>query len=548
MELQTNWLDWFVFLLYLVGVFGFGLYKSGRISRKGETFTDFFLAGRRLPWYAIGFSLYASNISSGSLVGLAGDGYRVGMAVGWLEWHALFSLILLTFVFLPYYQRRSVTTMPEFLELRYNVGARTLFAIAILLFEMVIGMPFLLYTGGLVIEVMFGVPLVWSILAIAVFVGVYTTVGGLGAVVWTDFVQATFMLVGGVVVTGLGLREIGGFDILMAQASEKMHVVLPANHPEYPFPAAAIGGYFLVGIYYWCQNQTIVQRTLGARTEWDARMGAIAACFVKLIQPFLLVLPGVIAFVLFPHLDAADKAFPTLVNEVVPAGLSGLIIAAMVAALMSSADSVINSWGTLFTYDIYRRLIDKGSGPRRLVLVGRLATVFLLSIAVIRAPMLRENESILQFFLNALAYITTPILVLFAVGIFWRRATSAAAVVTILTAPAVCYVAQDMRALTGWRPHQTSIVYWLPMAVAVSVLIVIIVSLFTKTKEPALLKGLIWTRQDTLTFGMELLQRRDAEYAGTPGGPVGRLTIWKDYRLMGFFSLLLMAVLVWWLR
>ena len=256
-----------------------------------------------------------------------------------------------------------------------------------------------------------------------------------------------------------------------------------------------------------------------------------------------------IAFVLFPHLDATDKAFPTLVNEVVPAGLSGLIIAAMVAALMSSADSVINSWGTLFTYDIYRRLIDKGSGPRRLVLVGRLATVFLLSIAVIRAPMLRGKRVHSSVFSQRAGLHhhshTCPFCggYLLATGhLSWGG----------------CHHSDRARGLlcrSGHAgvngvetPSDVDRPIGCPMAVAVSVLIVIIVSLFTKTKEPALLKGLIWTRQDTLTFGMELLQRRDAEYAGTPGGPVGRLTIWKDYRLMGFFSLLLMAVLVWWLR
>ena len=248
MELHANWLDWWVLGFYLLGVFAFGLY----MSRREETSTDFFLAGRRLPWYAISFSLFATNISSGSLVGLAGQGYTVGLAVGTLEWHATLNLLLLAFVFLPYYQRRSVVTIPEFLELRYGLSARTLFAAAVIIFDMTILMPFVFYTAGLVIEVMFGVPMIWSLLGIAVFVGAYTAWGGLSAVVWTDFVQAIFMVVGGAMLTFFGLQAVGGWESLIAQAGDKMHVALPADHPEYPFPASMIGGYFLISIYYWC--------------------------------------------------------------------------------------------------------------------------------------------------------------------------------------------------------------------------------------------------------------------------------------------------------
>lgn len=543
MTLETNWLDWLVFGLALSSVFAFGLY----MSRQEKTSTDFFLAGRRLPWYAISLSLYATNISTGSIIGLAGQGYTVGMAVGMLEWHGLFGLILLAFVFLPYYQRRSLTTMPEFLELRYNLGARLLFAGGVILFDMVIGMPFFLYTGSLIIEVMFGVPLIWSVVAISTFVGLYTTKGGLGAVVWADVGLALFMLLGGALVTALGLRAIGGWEALMTQAGDHMHVVLPADHPEYPFLGNLIGGYFLVAIYYWCQNQTIVQRALGGRTEWDARMGAMVTCLIKLVLPFILVLPGVIAFVVVPGLDTPDKAFPMLVTRVVPAGFSGLIIAALIAALASTTSATINSWATLFTHDLYHRVIDKKAGHKRLILVGRLATIFPLLMGAIQAPLLRENPSVLQFFITGLAYIATPIIVVFAVGIFWRRATSAAAIVTILTAPVVCYVAQHLPTLTGWGPSQTSIVYWVPIAVAASVLLMTAVSLFTTAKAPALLEGLIWTREDTLTFGTQLFQRRDAGGADTPASRTGGRHIWSDYRLVGVLSLLLLAAVMCWL-
>ena len=193
-------------------------------------------------------------------------------------------------------------------------------------------------------------------------------------------------------------------------------------------------------------------------------MVTMVDCFIKLITPFILCLPGVIAFILFPKLDVPDQALPLLVSKVVPIGLSGLVIAAIMAALLSSADSTVNSWGTLLTYDIYHRLIDKKTSSKRLILVGRLATIFLLTFAVWRSPTLRDNPSLLQFLLNGLAYITTPIIVLSLVGVFWRRATPTAAVVTILTAPGSCYLAQNLRPMTGWGPPPTSISYWLPVS------------------------------------------------------------------------------------
>ena len=244
MSLHANWFDWLIFASYMAGIFGFGIY----MSRREETSADFFLAGRRLPWYAIALSLFSTNISSGSLIGLAGDAYRYGLAVGTLEWGALFGLVLLAFVFLPYYQRRAVYTMPEFMEHRYGVAVRVIFATAVLLFEMLINNPFMFYAGALAIEVMFGIPLVWGVVGIGVFTGLYTTYGGLAAVVWTDVVQAVLMIVGGTVLVLLGLNAVGGVGALMTQAGEKMHVCLPASHPAYPFPATMIGGYFLVTV------------------------------------------------------------------------------------------------------------------------------------------------------------------------------------------------------------------------------------------------------------------------------------------------------------
>jgi len=542
--LNINWLDWMVLGIYLAVVFGFGLY----MARKEDSTEDFFLAGRRLPWYAIALSLFATNISSGSLIGLSGDAYRVGLAVGTLEWGAILGLLLLAFVFLPYYQKRAVYTMPEFMEHRYNLTVRILFAGIVLLFEILVNIPFVLYAGGLALKVTFGVPEEWAIVLIGVFVGVYTTIGGLGAVVWTDVIQGVLMIIGGTVLTLFGLHAIGGIEGLTTHAADKLHVCLPGDHPDYPFPATMIGGYFLVTIYYWCQNQTMVQRTLGARSEWDARMGAMAACFIKLILPFIIVLPGVIAFVLFPELDSSDKALPVLIKSVIPAGLSGLLVATVIASLMSSADSALNSWATIFTHDFYHRLINRKASPKRLILIGRLAIVFVLIVTVVRTTLLGNPESILQFLLNGLGYISCPIIVIFMVGIFWSRATSTAAIVTLVTSPVVCYTTQHMKETFGWGFSQTSIVYWLPVAVGIAVLIMIIVSLATRPKPREALQNLIWSRQDTMTMGLHLFTRPGDDPSPSPPHSKEKWSLWADYRIIGVTALILMIVIIWLLR
>jgi len=545
--LQTNWFDWLVFGIYLVVVFSFGLL----MSRREDTTADFFLAGRRLPWFAVALSLFATNISSGSFLGLAGDAFRDGLAVGVMEWLALFPLTLLAFVFLPYYQRRRIYTMPQFMEMRYNLAVRLIFGAAVLIFEAFINIPFLLYTGGLAIEVMFGIPLSWAVIAIAIFVGTYTILGGLGAVVWTDVIQGCLMIVGALTITAFGLHAIGGVDELFTQAREKMHVCLAADHPRYPFPASLIGGYLILSIYYWCLNQMLVQRTLGARSEWDARMGTMAACLIKLFLPFIIVVPGIIAFVLFPDLESADgdKALPLLIKSVLPVGMSGLILAAIIASLMSSADSALNSWATIFTYDFYQRLVAKDATPRRLIGVGRLAMVFVLLVSVTPALLLTDQSSIVQFLLTGLAYMACPVVVIFTVGIFWRRATSAGALTTMILSPIVCYVCQHMQDLFGFGFDKSSPVYWLIVATAVATVVMIAVSLFTRPKELAQLEGLIWNRHDSLTFGPQLLQRRDVEnQEKMPGTAPRQLGFWWDYRLVGLLAYLIMILMIWGLR
>ena len=253
---------------------------------------------------------------------------------------------------------------------------------------------------------------------------------------------------------------------------------------------------------------------------------------------------------LSPDLKVPDSALPALISNVVPTGLSGLMIAAIIASLMSTADSALNSWSTLFTFDFYHRLIDRRADSKKLIFVGRLTTVFVLIVAVIRAPLLRESESIVQFLFNSIAYITAPIIVIFIVGIFWRKATSAAAVTTMILSPIICYFAQHMRFYTGWGPEQTSIVYWLPIAAAILCTIMIILSFFTKHKDSALISGLIWSRANTLEIGSDLMKRLDKNNSDKESNILvyKHFPIWKDYRLIGAIAVILMIVLIYILR
>lgn len=543
--MSDYWLDISIFGAYLLIVFAFGIYMSGR----EETASDFFLAGRRLPWYAIAMSLFASNISSGSAIALAGDAYRYGIAVSTLEWGAIVGLSVLAFVFLPYYRSTFVFTTPEFLEKRYGPAARMLFAITVMAVELLVYLPFILYAGGLFLGVMFDFPFAWSVIGIACFVGAYTTYGGLAAVVWTDVLQGTLTLLGGAAVTILGLARIGGIKAFAERVPEgHMHVCLPPDHPAYPFPATMIGGYLLITLYYWCQNQTIVQRTFAGRSEWDARMGAVGACYIKLILPFVLVMPGLIAAVLFPQLGTgkeADQALPLLIKYIAPPGPMGLIMAAMVAGLILSADSSLNSLATIFTHDFYRRWLNPTASEHRLVQVGRVASVGILAVTVTRALTLRETPSLMQFLQVGLAYLAAPVVVVFVAGVFWRGATSAAAVVTLLAAPFVCLACQLGHGwIDGWPMH---LVYWLPIAMGVLTLLMAGVSLVTPRKSNDELRGLLWSSKASLSYNEELLARSDTVDA--PGRAVcTRAPLWRDHRLWAIVAIILMLLEIYWFR
>jgi len=407
------------------------------VSRKEREAADYFLAGRNLPWWLIGISLIASNISTEQLVGQAGQGADFGLAVAAYEWMAAITLVIVARWFLPAFLENRVTTMPEYLERRFDGRSRGWLAVYMILAYTFVAMATVLYSGGLALETMFGLPLWWGVAILAVFAGAYTAYGGLKAVIWSDLIQGTMLLLGGALTAWLGLQAIGGWDTLMAEAGDKFHMVLPLDHPELPWFAIFFGGLWVANLFYWGCNQFITQRILGARDLKQGRYGIVFAAYLKLLIPFIAVVPGIMAYVLYAdELTRGDMAYPLLIAKLLPGGLSGLMLAALLAAIMSSLDSMLNSTATIFTVDLYQRHLKPDSTQPHLIFVGRTSTVAFLLLSAAWAPFLVSFERIFSYIQEFWGLITPGVAIVFLSGLFWKGATArAAAWVMGLTLP-----------------------------------------------------------------------------------------------------------------
>jgi SSS family solute:Na+ symporter len=406
-------------------------------SRRERAADDYFLAGRNLPWWLVGISLIASNISTEHFIGMAGSGADFGLAIASYEWMAAVTLVIVARWFLPRFLTGRITTMPEYLERRFDRRSRAWLAVYLILAYVFVAMATVLFAGGLALQTIFELPLGWGIAILAVFAGAYTAYGGLKAVVWSDLIQGVMLLLGGAVTTVLALQAVGGWDALMAQAGDKFHTVLPLDHPELPWFAVFFGGLWIANLFYWGCNQFITQRTLAARSVNHGRYGAVFAAYLKLGIPFIIVIPGIAASVLFgDELGRADMAYPLLLERLLPSGLAGLMFAALVAAIMSSVDSMLNSTATIFTIDIYKRLWRPASTERHLIAVGRASTAAFLVIAALWAPFLLRFERVFSYIQEFWGLITPGVAVVFLGGLFWRRATAGAALaVMVATLP-----------------------------------------------------------------------------------------------------------------
>ena len=435
------------FLLLVVVV---SLY-AGRRERSTE---DYFLAGRSLTWWLIGISLIASNISTEQFVGMAGAAFgRVGLAIASYEWMAAVTLVVVAWWLLPRFLRAGIYTMPEYLEYRYDTRARSIMAFYLMVAYVVVALATVLYSGAIGLIAVFDLPrvvverfgvsaesapdvaLIASIWFIGIVAGAYTIYGGLKAVVWSDLIQGSALLLGGGVVMFAGFQALGGdagflggVATFLEVNADKLHTVLPWDDPEMPWLAVFVGGMWIPNTFYWGLNQFITQRTLAARTLADGQRGVLFAAALKLLMPFLIVFPGIMAFQLYgSEIDNPDSAYPFLMSRILPPELRGVMLAALTGAVMSSFNSMLNSASTIFTMDLYGRHLRPNAEPARLVRVGRIATAAFAVIACLWAPSIQRFPGVFTYIQMFWGFITPGIVASFLFGMVVKKAPPVAA-------------------------------------------------------------------------------------------------------------------------
>lgn len=430
-------LDWFVVALYFIVVFVVAYWTTGRDTKTRESSAEYFLAGRNTGWFIIGASLFASNIGAEHLVGLAGTGAASGVAVGQFEVLACFMLLILGWVFVPFYLRSGVFTMPEFLERRYSTGARWYLAVVSIISYVLTKISVTIAAGGIVFEALMGINFWTGALVVVIATGIYTVFGGLRAVLYTDMMQMFVLIGGAIIVTVAGLAKLGGWGELQASVSSSFfNMWLPMTDPNFPWTGILLGAPIL-GVWYWCTDQFIVQRVLAATNQDHARRATIFGGMLKLLPLFLFVIPGVIAAALAQkgllQLDQPDKALPALIGALLPSGLRGVVVAGLLAALMSSLSSVFNSCSTLITWDIYKKLKPQAS-EKQLVWVGQVSTIVLVGFGLLWIPTMKLiSGQLYQYLQSVQAYISPPIAAVFLLGIAWKRVNARGAMAALLT-------------------------------------------------------------------------------------------------------------------
>ena len=457
--------DLIIIGIYFALVFGIGFY----FSRKERTSEDYFLASRNVGWFAIGASLFVSNISTEHFIGLAGSGATSGLPVGAFEWLACLILLILGWVFVPFYLRSNVFTMPEFLERRFNRHCATYLASISVIAYIFTKISVHLYAAAVVLERVVGWSPLTAAIILVVATGIYTIAGGLAAVIYTDLVQTLILLAGAIALTVIGMDKVGGFAGLRAAVpADYFHMVKPMSHAEFPWTGIFFGAPIL-GIWYWCTDQVIVQRVLSAKDEGHAKAGTIFAGFLKISPVFLLVMPGLIAFALYPqlfkvvggHVTNGDIAYPTLIVNLLPAGLVGLMIAALLAALMGAMSSVFNSASTMVTLDFYKKIRPDAS-EKQLVLIGRVATALMVVLGIAWVPFISRISGQLYIYLQSVqGYISPPIAACFIFGILWPRLNGQGAISSLLVGFVLGAIRFIFELLDKTRHYDSGAIRWL---------------------------------------------------------------------------------------
>ncbi len=497
-------LDWIVLGGFFAALTGIIVWV---LRQKEENAADYFLAGRNAGWVAVGASIFASNIGSEHLVGLAGAGAESGMAMAHWEMHAWLILVL-GWAFVPFYARSRVFTMPEFLERRFTPGARTFLSIISLISYILTKVAVTVYAGGVVfktvlgIDKWMGIDFFWiGALSLVLLTGIFTILGGMKAVLYTSVLQAPVLVIGSLVILFTGLSAVGGWGEVQRICGPQLHLIRSASDPNFPWTGVLFGS-AIIGFWYWCTDQYIVQRTLSAKDQTEARRGAIFAGYLKLLPVFIFLIPGMIAFALkqkgLMHFDTADQAFPMLVATLLPAGVKGIVVGGLVAALMSSLASLFNSSATLFTVDFYKKFRPE-STERHLVFVGRAATTAVVLLGIAWIPIMKVIASVLYEYLqNVQSLIAPGIAAVFLLGVFSKRVTPIAGTVGLIAgfalglARLILMIFDSRLDPDGWL-HALVAVNWLhycEFLFLFTAALIVIVSFFTPKPDEKRIAGL----------------------------------------------------------
>ena len=528
-KLAIHPFDLAIIVFYLVGIVGLGCWAGLRQRRKIEG-KGYFLAGKSLTWPVIGLALFSTNISTIHLVSLAQEGYVNGLAYGNFEWMAAFTLIALALFFAPFYIRSNVATLPDFLEKRYSRASRDWLAVISIISAIFIHIGFSLYTGAVVLRGLFGIDIMVSIISISLLTGLYTIIGGLLAVVLTESIQSIVLVLGAVCITAIGYFKIGGWSELAASVDPVKLTILRSSSDPSGLPWYSVFlGYPVIGLWYWCADQTIVQRVLGAKDENHARVGPLFAGFIKILPVFIFVLPGLICLGLVNQgklpdtlTDSADT-YAFMISHLLPIGLKGIVAAALLAALMSTVSGALNSIATLFSYDIYSRWRPDTS-DRKLVIVGRIVTFIAMLAAIAWSPFVGHFKSIFQGIVAIICYIAPPITVVFVCGVFWRRASSAGSIATLWSGSAMgltVFFLDWFKEYTGWNIPSMMTTFYL---LVICMVIMVTVSLWKPHRHTAGSEALVWKNP------MEALK-------GEAWKGIG------DYRFLSAFLFVVMVIL-----
>jgi SSS family solute:Na+ symporter len=458
-------IDLVVVVAYAIGIFALAQWVSRDKAGHSKDTSDYFLASKSLPWWAIGASLIAANISAEQIVGMAGSGYAIGLAIASYEWMAAATLLIVGKYFLPIFLRNQIYTMPQFLEQRYGPSIRTLMALFWLALYVFVNLTSIIWLGSIAVNQVAGVDQDIAIVGLGLFALLYQIKGGLKAVALTDIVQVTLLVFGGLVVSGLALAELGagqgilaGFGRLTREVPEKFDMILSPDNPFYkdlPGLSVLIGGMWIANLSYWGFNQYIIQRALAAKNLGEAQKGVVFAAYLKLLMPVIIVLPGIAAVILAPGLEKPDQAYPTMMR-LLPPGLLGLVFSALIAAIIASTASKINSIATIFTLDLYakaRRIptqaedgVDANDPAKRarekhLVLVGRITAAVAIGIAIVAArPLIGQSDQAFQFIQEFSGFFTPGITVIFLLGLFWKRASEPGAIAAAVGSVVLSYL------------------------------------------------------------------------------------------------------------